>query len=129
MVLREEARSSRAVDDMMALLSLQSAGGSFARDSTLGRLSAAFGLSDDDVARMLPSKFANAASEPDRDAAVRTAIALCILAKHFADREPLWRRADRKGRKYLAKVMSLRAPEVDAWLSSLVLRAPGEVRA
>jgi Ca-activated chloride channel family protein len=129
MVLREEARPSKPADDLMALLSLQSAGGSFGKDSTLDRLGATFGLSDDDVARMLPSRFANAAGEPDRRAAVRTAIALCILSKHFADREPLWRRADRKARKYLAKAMSLSALEVDAWLSSLMLRAPGEVRA
>jgi Ca-activated chloride channel family protein len=128
-VLREEARPSKPADDLMALLSLQSAGGSFGKEPTLDRLSAAFGLSNDDVAHRLPSKFADAASDPDRHAAVRTVIALCILAKHFADREPLWRRADRKARKYLAKAMNLSAAEVDAWLASLVRRAPNEVRA
>jgi hypothetical protein len=58
----------------------------------------------------------------DRDAVVRTTVALLLLRRDFAGHEPLWRRAAAKAVAFLAQTFGCTPEAVRAWLKELETR-------
>lgn len=58
----------------------------------------------------------------DRDAVVRTVVALLLLRSHFADRQALWRRAAAKAAMFLAHTFGCPPADVERWLKDLEAR-------
>jgi hypothetical protein len=58
----------------------------------------------------------------DRDAVVRTVVALLLLRSHFADRQSLWRRAAAKAVTFLGQAFGLAPLKVESWLKDMEAR-------
>ena len=109
--------------ELYAVLSTQSANGSFAPRDTVWNLLRADGLHTggwpQEIERTAP---AMAGGLLDRDAVVRTTVALLLLRRHFADQQPLWRRAAGKAVAFLAHTFGCDVAAVQAWLKELEMK-------
>ena len=110
-------------DDLHAVLSLQSAEGSFGWDDRLAALvqSAGGDAWRPTVEAVLPAK-TTGASGALRDSVIHTFLALLLLETKFADRDALWRRAARKAARYLAQSLGWSADDVQARLGEMLGR-------
>ena len=117
------ASASLPMHDLYAVLSTQSANGSFAPRDTVWNVLRADGLHTggwpQEIERTAP---AMAGGLLDRDAVVRTTVALLLLRRHFADQQALWRRAAGKAVTFLAHTFGCDVATVQAWLKELAAR-------
>jgi Ca-activated chloride channel homolog len=111
------------LDELYAVLSAQSANGSFAPRQTTWDLLRAHGFNTAQWPKEIEhSAPAMAGGLLDRDAVVRTTVALLVLRRRFPDYEPLWRRAAGKAVNFLAQSFGCDAGTVREWVKQLEAR-------
>ena len=109
--------------DLYRVLATQGANGSFEPTNVVWDLLRADGRNashwPQEIERTAP---AMAGGLLDRDAVVRTVVALILLRSHFADRQSLWRRAAAKAVLFLAHTFGCPLADVERWLKDLEAR-------
>jgi hypothetical protein len=116
-LLDEIATPPQQREDLYRLLSLQGADGSFGWDDAAEDLWEEAGLGSREF---VEANLVALGAGPSRERIVQTVLVLLLLARRFADRERLWRRAYRKAsRQFLAKALGQEPAQVDTWLERL----------
>jgi hypothetical protein len=107
-------------DPLQSLLNAQVADGSFEGAAAISDL---LGTDESSVWTMARAAVATGPMTSAPQALVyrlaRSLIVIALLRERFPDREPIWRRAEQKALRYLAKAMAIDAAAVEALLAPI----------
>src|SRR5262249_2122790 len=109
---------SEEPDDLMTILSLQSADGWFgSNDHLQSRVLPQWKQQKEAIIEALPKLTSTELANEHQ--LILTALILVILRHRFADREALWKRASEKAVRWITHSASVDIPTVQKWLDAL----------
>lgn len=121
-----EPPGNRRSADVLAILSLQFADGSFGWSRILSGIFKSVGQDGDHWRSSLEPLLPKSPAASKSGDVISTVAILLLLAIHFGDQEPLWQRAARKAsREYLAGALGKTPAEIEAMLQELRAKVPG----